>query len=72
MLQEIEKRTREIEKEWEKSVKEISDLKGLEELRVRFLGRKGLLTQLFPLLKELSPEEKAAAGRLLNSLRERI
>ncbi len=72
MLQEIEKRAREIEKEWESNAKEISDLKGLEELRVRFLGRKGLLTQLFPLLKELPPEEKATAGRLLNSLREKI
>ena len=46
------------------------DQKSLEELRNLFLSRKrGLITLLFEELKNLSPEEKRAAGQWINSLK---
>jgi len=46
------------------------DSKSLEELRNLFLSRKrGLITLLFEELKDLSPEEKPAAGQWINSLK---
>ena len=46
------------------------DSKSLEELRNLFLSRKrGLITFLFEELKDLSPEEKPAAGQWINSLK---
>ncbi|MDD8020638.1 MAG: phenylalanine--tRNA ligase subunit alpha [Acidobacteriota bacterium] len=51
----------------------IKDKKDLEELRQAFLGRKkGYLTLLFEELKHLSPEEKKAAGSILNNFKEEV
>lgn len=41
----------------------------LEEIRILFLGRKGHLAQLMPLLKQLSEDDKRIAGPLLNELK---
>lgn len=44
----------------------------LEELRVKFLGKKGFVTELFAQLKNFSVEEKKSAGALINQLRDEI
>jgi len=41
----------------------------LEQFRIRFLGRKGLLQDLFDALKELPGEQKRDVGQLLNVLK---
>lgn len=46
------------------------DLDALDRERVEMLGRKGMLTALLRGLGELEPEERAAAGKALNKLRE--
>jgi len=59
----------------EKSIKEISnakDLKELNELRVRYLGKKGELTLILRGMGGLSPEERPVIGSLVNELREKI
>ncbi|MBF0132147.1 MAG: phenylalanine--tRNA ligase subunit alpha [Magnetococcales bacterium] len=43
---------------------------GLEESRVRFLGKKGLLTQLLRGLKDVSDEERPLLGAMANALKE--
>jgi len=63
---------RSIREELEKSLKEVRTLKELEALRVRFLGRKGLIQQGFKQLKRLSPEEKRQFGKELNDLRREV
>ncbi len=45
------------------------DLSGLEQFRIRFLGSKGLIKELFNELKELSADQKRETGQLLNNLR---
>jgi phenylalanyl-tRNA synthetase alpha chain len=44
----------------------------LEELRVKYLGRKGSLTAQFELLKTLPADEKAGFGQKVNSARKQI
>lgn len=42
----------------------------LEELRVKFLGKKGEVTELSKKMKEIPNEEKKAFGQILNDLRD--
>lgn len=48
------------------------DLKQLEELRVRYLGRKGIITELLRAVGGLPAGERPAAGRELNRLRQEL
>lgn len=49
-----------------------SDPKALEAARVRFLGRKGELAQLFKELGKVSEQERREAGRVLNEAKSRL
>ena len=42
---------------------------GLESLRIKYLGRKGEISELFKGLSAVSPEDKAEVGKLLNELK---
>jgi phenylalanyl-tRNA synthetase alpha chain len=44
----------------------------VEALRVRYLGRRGLLRDLFDRIRELPEEERREAGRVLNELKDAI
>ncbi len=47
----------------------ISSLKQLNDLRIRYLGKKGLLTQRLKALSALPPSERPAAGKEINILK---
>ncbi|MCR4391964.1 MAG: phenylalanine--tRNA ligase subunit alpha [Candidatus Acetothermia bacterium] len=71
-LGEVRRRVEAARAEWARASVEVRDLAALEALRVRFLGRKGVLTQLFDGLRGLPPAERAEAGKLLNALKAEI
>lgn len=48
------------------------NIKAVEDLRIKYLGRKGLVTALMEGLKSLSKEEKPAAGKVINELRQLV
>lgn len=48
------------------------NIKTVEDLRIKYLGRKGLVTALMEGLKSLSKEEKPAAGKVINELRQLV
>ena len=57
-----------------KDIQEIKDFKSdsiaeIEEIRIKFLGKKGLLNSYFVEFKSLDSSEKKNAGRLLNELK---
>ena len=57
-----------------KDIREIQDFKSdsiaeIEEFRIKFLGKKGLLNSYFVEFKSLDSTEKKNAGRLLNELK---
>ncbi len=53
-----------------RDMEEVQDTQGLDALRVRFLGKKGELTSLLRSMGQLSPEERPAAGQMINEARE--
>ena len=55
-----------------RAIKEAADEASLQEVRVRFLGRKGELTALMNGLGGLSPEERPLVGQIVNSVRDEI
>jgi len=49
-----------------------SDLQVLEEVRIRFLGRKGEMTTVLKQMGKLSPEERPAMGLIVNAVRDKV
>ncbi|MGN0665860.1 MAG: phenylalanine--tRNA ligase subunit alpha [Huintestinicola sp.] len=56
----------------EKELSGCADLKLMEELRVKFLGKKGELTAILKQMGGLSPEERPVIGQLANKVRSDI
>lgn len=48
------------------------DLSSLDELRVNYLGKKGEITALLKTLGQLSAEERASKGAVINDLKQKI
>ncbi|MEE8342002.1 MAG: phenylalanine--tRNA ligase subunit alpha [Candidatus Neomarinimicrobiota bacterium] len=49
-----------------------SDPQKIEELRIRFLGRKGKVSQLFNTIGSIASDERSDAGKLLNALKNEL
>lgn len=48
------------------------NMEALEKIRVEYLGKKGLVTELLKDMKNLSPEEKKVFGQAVNVLKEEV
>ncbi|MHB1686273.1 MAG: phenylalanine--tRNA ligase subunit alpha [Ignavibacteriaceae bacterium] len=62
-------RIQKIHSEFDSDISKVSDLKELENVRIKYLSRNGLISSLFEELKNISKEEKPVAGKSLNELR---
>src|SRR5437762_12237105 len=59
--------------DFDRDLASASDTRALDEVRVRYFGRKsGLVPALFSRLKEVPREQKKDAGDALNKLRDRM
>jgi phenylalanyl-tRNA synthetase alpha chain len=58
--------------EFDKDLSSVKALKELEELRIKYLSRNGIVSGLFEKLKDVPKEEKPAVGNKLNALRNYI
>ena len=58
-----------VKKKLEKDLKDIKDLKELNDLKVKYLGKKGLITELNSKIKEVANEKKKEFGMKVNELR---
>ena len=59
----------------ENSINEIEntkDLKQLQDIKVKYLGKKGELTQVLRTMGTLAKEERPVIGSLVNEVREKI
>ena len=54
------------------AVGDAGSLRALEDVRVRFLGRKGEITALLKGLGALPPEQRPAAGQAINFVRDAL
>ena len=55
--------------EAENSIQTVTDTRGLDEFRVRFLARKGTIAALFDRLKTVPADDRPLLGKQLNELR---
>jgi phenylalanyl-tRNA synthetase alpha chain len=55
--------------EFDKDLSSVNVLKELEELRIKYLSRNGIVSGLFEKLKDVPKEEKPVVGNKLNALR---
>jgi len=61
-----------LREEAENAIRTVTDPRGIDEFRVRFLARKGSIAALFDRLRTANPEERPALGRMLNELRSAV
>jgi phenylalanyl-tRNA synthetase alpha chain len=61
-----------LESEFKAQIQTVDSLSALEELRIKFLGRKGKITERFKLLGALSEKERPVLGEVLNRLKAQI
>ena len=55
-----------------KEIENINDTKALYDIRVKYLGKKGIISELLANLGKLSIEEKKKQGPIINSLKQEV
>ena len=68
----MQEQLRKIQEDAQAQLAQISDKPGLDALKVRLMGKKGELTALLRGMGQLSPEERPAAGQMINDAREKM
>ncbi|MDI3310875.1 MAG: phenylalanine--tRNA ligase subunit alpha [Thermoanaerobacterium sp.] len=68
----MEETLRNLLEEAKKELSSAESLKALEEIRVKYLGKKGELTKILRGMGSLSPEERPIVGKISNEVREEI
>jgi phenylalanyl-tRNA synthetase alpha chain len=53
-------------------LKKVADLAALEEFRIKYLGRKGQITQMLSQIGKFPPEQKPQAGQLANKIKQDV
>ena len=66
---ETNEKIKNIENLFSNEIESITSLKELQELKVKYLGKKGLITDLTANMKDLSIEEKKTLGMVVNVLK---
>jgi phenylalanyl-tRNA synthetase alpha chain len=61
-----------IKSEFESEISGIHDFDDLERIRIKYVGRNGIIPKLFDQLKIASKEEKPVLGKSLNILRDQV
>ena len=59
----------EIKKQFEQEIALVENLTDLNELKVKYLGKKGIITELNSKIKEIPNEEKKEYGQKVNALK---
>jgi phenylalanyl-tRNA synthetase alpha chain len=62
----------ELKQAFQTAMDRVETVRDIEEIRIRYAGRKGLVSQLFKKLGDLDAKDRKYAGQLLNELKEFI
>ncbi|MBD5632502.1 MAG: phenylalanine--tRNA ligase subunit alpha [Clostridia bacterium] len=60
----------EIERQVDESVKDVTSSKSLQEIKLKFLGKTGKISELMKNMRDVPPEQRPSMGKLLNALRQ--
>ncbi len=58
--------------EAERAIEAAADLKKLDDVRVHYLGKKGLLTEQLKQLGQMEPDARKAAGQIINMAKQQL
>ena len=61
-----------IKEEVQKYIEESETLQKLEEIRVNYMGKKGIFTELSKKMKDLAADERPKVGQVINEVKEKI
>ena len=61
-----------VKEEIQKYIEESKTLQKLEEIRVNYMGKKGIFTDLSKKMKDLTAEERPKIGQIINEVKEKI
>jgi len=65
----MKNKIKEIKKQFEQEVVDAKDYKNIESLRISYLGKKGKITEIMPMLRNVAQEDRKEIGILINSLK---
>ncbi len=68
----MEEKLKAIEKEAVEQLRSAEDLRELDTIRVKYLGKKGALTELLRGMRDVAPEDRPAIGKLTNQVKGHI
>ena len=68
----MKEKLEQILKNAQSEIEKCDDVKSLDEVRVKYLGKQGELTSILRNMKESPPEERKMVGMLANSVREQV
>jgi len=68
MLEQFEK----IGKDALEALREITDAEALEDYRIKYLGRRGQITKMLAQVGNIAPEQRPAAGQLVNRIKKEV
>jgi phenylalanyl-tRNA synthetase alpha chain len=69
---EVKEELKTIEKEALENIEKVTDMKNLQDVRVKYLGKKGSITKVLRGMGKLSKEERPIVGEIANVVRESI
>ena len=58
-----------LEENAESQVNDLTSLSNLEDFRIKYLGRKGIIAEVFDNLKNFTPEQRPQVGKLANQIK---
>jgi phenylalanyl-tRNA synthetase alpha chain len=58
-----------LKKEFDESIQSIQDSRDIESLRIKYLGRKGQISEFFKILGKIPDEDRKYAGQAVNALK---
>jgi phenylalanyl-tRNA synthetase alpha chain len=68
----LDKNINDIKNSFYSDIKSVSSIKDVEDIRIKYFSRNGLVSQLFEELKDVVKEEKPILGKKLNLLRNEV
>lgn len=71
-MMEMEKKLATLLEKAKQEISEAKDLKEIENLRIKYLGKKGEVTSLLKGMKDLSPKERPVIGKKANEVRDAL
>jgi phenylalanyl-tRNA synthetase alpha chain len=66
----VQQSIQDLQKEFSQDISSVQTSAGLEQLKVKFLGKKGPIQNLMKMLKDVSNEERPIVGKQINDVKE--